>query len=134
MTDTNGTDETLSPNDAIVAAANATLPSPSADPNAPDTTAVVDAVIPAAVAAIIAADPTATATDTLQAPDLANVVAASLDVSSLDSVLKSLGHLAQTDTSDAQAIIDLASTVIMQYNAVLKNAGVMLVHTQSVYE
>ena len=141
-TDTNGnaTGNTTSTNDQIVADANASLPVPQAPTDAtttqPDPTAVTDAVTAAAIVAagVVSANVETASTSENQTEAADTTADQPLDVSQLDSVLKALGHLAQDDASAPQAIIDLAATVIMQYNAVLKNAGVMLVHTQSVYE
>lgn len=62
-------------------------------------------------------------------------VEAKVDASSLKATLTNLGILAETDAKLVeQDIVNVAERALAEYNAVLKNAGIMLHHTLQVYE
>lgn len=51
----------------------------------------------------------------------------------LNATLVALNHLDNTSHSEAE-VLATAQNVLVQYNAVLKNAGIMLIHSLQVYE
>ena len=76
------------------------------------------------------------ATEENQAPTAASITnpQATASLETIGAMLMALGHLDRTKAPTYDEVLATAQKVLLEYNSTLRNAGIMLHHTLTVYE